>query len=150
MSFTPEQIEFGLRVAAVLIALVWLLLILDRNRWWPSRWSLHLDAAGHEPHPGEHGEVVVVIPARNEAAILPRTLPRLLKQARWYRRIVLVDDRSQDHTASGARLLAAGTEAEKLLHVERITESDPEWTGKIYAMQRGYEAAVQMTPPTRD
>ncbi len=143
MNLSPEQIELGLRIAAALIATVWLLLILDRNRWWPSRWSLHLDAAGREPHPGDHGELVVVIPARNEASILPRTLPRLLKQARWYRRLVVVDDRSQDHTASGTRLLAAGTEAEDLLHIESITESDPEWAAKTYAMQRGYEAAVR-------
>ncbi len=83
-----------------------------------------------------------MIPARNEAAILPRTLPRLLKQARWYRRIVIVDDRSQDHTASSAKLLATGTEAEHQLHVESVRESDPEWVAKTYAMQRGYETAV--------
>ena len=143
MNLTPEQVEFGLRVAAALIALLWVLLVLDRNRWWPSQWSLHLDAAAREPRPEEHGEIAVVIPARNEAALLPRTLPRLLKQARWYRRLVVVDDRSHDHTASSARRLAAGTLAEDLLRVERITESDPGWTGKLYAMQRGYEAAVQ-------
>ena len=143
MNPTPEQVEVGLRVAAVLIALVWLLLILDRSRWWPSRWSLHLDEASHEPQPGDHGEIVVVVPARNEAALLPQTLPRLLKQARWYRRIVVVDDRSQDHTASTARLLVAGTGAKDLLHVESITASDDAWTAKTYAMQRGYEVAVK-------
>jgi len=143
VNLTLEQIEFGLRVAAALIALAWVLLILDPNRWWPSRWSLHLDAAGREPQPGDHGNLTVIVCARNEAAILPRTLPRLIKQARWYRRLVVVDDRSQDHTASGVRQLAAGTEAANLLHVERITESDPEWTGRTYAMQRGYEAAVR-------
>ena len=143
MNFTPEQIEFGLRATAAVIATVWLLVVLDRNRWWPSRWSLHLDAAGREPRPGEHGEVVVVVPARNEAAMLPRTLPRLLKQARWYRRIVVVDDRSEDHTASSAKLLATGTEAEGLLHVEHITEADPDWTARTHAMQRGYEAAAE-------
>ena len=85
----------------------------------------------------------MVVPARNEAALLPRTLPRLLKQARWYRRIILVDDRSQDPTASCARQLAAGTEAKDLLHVESISASDPAWTAKTYAMQRGYEAALK-------
>ncbi len=143
VNLTPEQIESGVRIAAALIALLWLLFVLDRNRWWPSRWSLHLDAAGREPRPGEHGEVAVVVPARNEASLLPRTLPRLLKQARWYRRLVFVDDRSTDHTASSARLLATGSEADALLHVERITEPEPEWTAKTYAMQRGYETAVR-------
>ena len=143
MSFTPEQIEFGLRVAAAAMVLAWLLILLDRERWWPSRWSLHLDAAGREPRPGEYGEITVVIPARNEAALLPRTLPRLLKQASWCRRLVVVDDRSQDDTGSTALRLAAGTEAAPLLHVATITEHDPDWAGRSHAMQRGYEEAVR-------
>ena len=41
--------------------------------------------------PGDYGELVIVIPARNEASVLPRTLPRLVKQSDWYRRLVVVD-----------------------------------------------------------
>ena len=143
MNLTLEQVDLGVRITAVVIAVAWALVLFDRKRWWPLQWSLHLDAAAREPHVGEHSDVVVVIPARNEAATLPQTLPRFLKQADWVRRIVVVDDRSVDRTSSCARRLAAGTPAEDRLHVVRIDDTEPEWSGKVYAMQRGYETAVE-------
>jgi hopene-associated glycosyltransferase HpnB len=139
---TPEQLVLGLQIAAVALAAIWLLIVLDRNRWWPSQWSLHLDAAAREPDAGEFGEVVVVVPARNEAPMLPRTLPRLLKQAAWFRRVVVVDDRSGDKTAYIARRLAEGTAGEHHLRVISIEEPEAGWNGKTHAMQRGYEAAT--------
>lgn len=146
MNVTLEQVELGLRVAALALAVIWLVMVLDRKRWWPSQWSLHLGAAAHEPRPGEYGKLVAVIPAHNEASTLPRTLPRFLKQSAWLHRIVVVDDRSQDKTSSCAHRLADGTPAEHLLHVERVAETEQAWATKTYAMQRGYEAAVRDWP----
>ncbi|NKB89525.1 MAG: glycosyltransferase [Acidobacteria bacterium] len=142
MNISLEQVDIGLRIASSIAAGVWILIALDRLRWWPSQWSLHLDAAAREPRPNEFGEIVAVVPARNEASVLPRTLPRLLKQREWLRSIVVVDDRSRDKTVSSAVRLADGTPAEGHLQVEKITETDPDWSPKTYAMQRGYEVAT--------
>lgn len=139
---TPELIESGLRVTAFASLLLWLIVAIDRRRWWPSQWSLHLDAASRQPRPGDHGELVIVIPARNEASILPRTLPRLVKQSDWYRRLVVVDDRSSDNSASLAARLAHGTEAENKLRIVKIEEIEPGWSGKLNALSAGADAAL--------
>src|SRR3981081_2646911 len=55
------------------------------------------------PWPG----VVAVVPARNEAAVLPATLPTLLAQEYpGAFEVVLVDDESSDQTAETAAALA--------------------------------------------
>ena len=87
--------------------------------------------------PASWPPVTVVVPARNEAVYLPRTLHALLEQdypAEW--RVVVVDDRSDDGTASVARSLAD----------ERLTvlEGDPlppGWAGKVWALGQGIAAA---------
>ena len=82
--------------------------------------------------------VDVVIPARGEAEILPRTLPSLLAQdypGTW--QIILVDDYSQDGTGAVARDIA------HLLTIpERLTVIAPPplaegWAGKVAAMHAG-------------
>lgn len=138
----PELIPTLRGVAAVALG-IWLLLALDRRRWWPSDWSLHLDSAAREIRPGQFDELVVVVPARNEAATIPRTLPRLLKQHEWFRRIVVVDDRSADRTEAAARRLGQGTPAEHKLEVVRIEERSEGWSGKVRALQRGLEEAIR-------
>lgn len=80
----------------------------------------------------------IIVPARDEADILPRSLPSLLQQdypATW--RILLVDDHSLDGTAELARKIA--TQQNKFQHLEVITAPDlpPGWTGKVAAMQAG-------------
>ncbi|HJO03372.1 MAG TPA: glycosyltransferase family 2 protein [Acidobacteriota bacterium] len=139
---TTELLDLGLRATAAASLLLWLIVVVERRRWWPSQWSLHLDAASRQPRPGDHGELVLVIPARNEAAVLPRTLPRLLKQSDWYHRLVVVDDRSSDNTASLATRLAHGTDAEAKLKVISVGEPEPGWTGKLHAVNAGAAAAL--------
>lgn len=140
---TPEQLHLALRVLSVLAAVLWIVLWLDRRRWWPADLSLHLDAAARQTRPGLGGELVVVVPARNEAATLPRTLPRLIKQADWYRALVVVDDRSTDLTTSAAQRLARGTAGGDKLQVVRIDEERDGWSGKVNAMDRGLTVATR-------
>jgi hopene-associated glycosyltransferase HpnB len=104
--------------------------------------------ASHE-QPGGHARhwpsVVAVVPARDEAAILPLTLPTLLTQD--YPgpfEVVLVDDRSGDGTASVAADLAsrasrAGPAA--ALRVVTGQQCPDGWAGKVWAMQQGVRAA---------
>lgn len=140
---TLDQLSFALRVVAAAGLVFWLLVVLDRRRWWPLQWSLHLEAAAQQPAAPGHEDLVVVIPARNEAATLPRTLPRLLKQSAWYRRIVVVDDRSVDHTASTARRLATGTAAAEKMRVVTAKQPPADWRGKPHALKTGLEVAFE-------
>ena len=139
--YWPE-IEFGLRALGVAALVFWLLVLADARRWWPLRWSLHLDAAARNLSPGQAGEVCVVVPARNEAPMLPRTLPRLLRQADWFRRLVIVDDRSADATASAARRLAVGSPAEGKLRVVRRSAEAEDGVGKVAALSAGVREAT--------
>ncbi|MEV5827720.1 glycosyltransferase [Spirillospora sp. NPDC052242] len=90
--------------------------------------------------PGAWPDVVAVVPARDEAAVLPETLPTLLAQRYPGRfRVVLVDDGSTDGTAGTARRLAAG--AAVRLDVVRAAERPDGWAGKVWAMREGLRAA---------
>lgn len=115
--------------AAALLA--WLAVALDPARPWDQR-----PVAEDEPPPPDPATwpaVCVLVPARDEAAYLPRTLPALLEQdypGPW--RAVVVDDRSTDGTAEVARRLGD----------ERLTviEGGPlpgGWVGKVWALSQG-------------
>ena len=114
---------------AGLSLVIWLYLGLGHGRfWWPPR----LPAAGDPP--ASWPSVTAVIPARDEAAVLPQTLPSLVAQ--HYPgsfRVVVVDDDSTDGTVD----CAAGLGAE----VVRTCGPPPGWAGKVAAMAAGVEAA---------
>ncbi len=86
-------------------------------------------------------EVHAVIPARNEAELLPRTLPSLLAQ--HYPGplgITLADDHSTDGTAARARWLATERGGHPLT-VTSVPARPSGWVGKTWAMAAGVEAA---------
>ncbi|MFV2178268.1 glycosyltransferase [Actinomadura sp. LOL_011] len=92
--------------------------------------------------PSAWPHVVAVVPARDEAAGLPETLPTLLAQDYPGRfDVVLVDDGSTDGTAGTARRLAAGAGAAADLRVVRASERPDGWAGKVWAMREGVRAA---------
>ena len=86
--------------AGGLALVAWLAVLLDPARAWDLRPSPRTSRRRPSPPPGRR--VAVLVPARNESASLPATLPALLAQdypGDW--RVVLVDDRSDDGTARG-------------------------------------------------
>ncbi len=125
-------------VAAASLA-AWIGLLVGRGFfWWPSP-RLEPPAPGENP---PERAVVAVVPARNEAEILPRTLPTVLEQDRSGPfRVVLVDDRSEDGTAPAARAAAETVSAGDRLEVVDGGPLPAGWSGKVRAMDRGVEAA---------
>jgi hopene-associated glycosyltransferase HpnB len=87
--------------------------------------------------PAQWPEIVAVVPARNEADVIARSLASLARQDYpGPLRIVLVDDNSTDATGQIARGLAS----------QRITVLDGAplaqgWTGKLWALSQGIAAA---------
>lgn len=99
-----------------------------------------------EPGPGEGPgvwpSVAVVVPARDEAEVLPLSLPSLLAQEYPGRaRILLVDDGSTDGTGELARELAERTPGGPELAVLSPGDPEPGWTGKLWAVRHGIESA---------
>jgi hopene-associated glycosyltransferase HpnB len=84
--------------------------------------------------------VVAIVPARDEADMLPVTLPTLLGQeyAGGFS-VILVDDRSSDGTAEIAAKIGEG--AARQPRVIEGKPREPGWAGKVWAMAQGLEAA---------
>lgn len=86
--------------------------------------------------------VAVVVPARDEAGVLPHSLPSLLAQKYPGRaEVFLVDDGSTDGTGALARALAAGQPDGLPLTVHSPGEPEPGWTGKLWAVRHGIALA---------
>lgn len=99
-------------------------------------WQLALDEDA--PEPEKWPSVDIIVPARNEAAVLPKSLLSLLAQdypGAW--RIILVDDHSNDGTGGIAEMIAARQNQAGRLKVVAAPDLPAGWSGKVAAMQAG-------------
>jgi hopene-associated glycosyltransferase HpnB len=116
---------------------IWIVLLAGRGGFW--RMDLRLpeaedDGDAARTWPG----VTAVIPARDEAGILPLTLPSVLAQDYpGPLTVIVVDDASTDGTGEVAAELAAALEKPAELRVLRGAGPPPGWAGKVAAMDRG-------------
>ena len=125
--------------ACVIAAVAWVFLLAAHGGYWRTDQRLPRAQAGQNAWP----DVVAVIPARNEAAVLPATLPTLLAQDYpGGLRVLLVDDQSSDGTAEVATALARQTAGAGLRVVAGAPPPDG-WAGKVWAMEQGRSAAGQ-------
>lgn len=86
--------------------------------------------------------VCVIVPARNEADMLPKTLPALLSQQYDGKySVVIVDDHSEDSTARTAVEIAQQSGAAERLTVISSPALPEGWTGKVFAQQTGLQHA---------
>jgi hopene-associated glycosyltransferase HpnB len=108
-------------------SVLWVALILVPWRPWSTRERLE---PGREP--ANLSDVTVLVPARNEAEVLERTLSALAMQGPGLQ-VILVDDQSSDDTASLAlSTLPTG------LRVLNGKPLPPGWTGKLWALEQGW------------
>ncbi|MGC8476333.1 MAG: glycosyltransferase [Acetobacteraceae bacterium] len=116
---------------AALALAIWLWLLFAHGRFWQA--GPVLAAAVPRAAP----PVAVIVPARNEAAGIAATLRSLLTQDYPGRfRVILVDDESTDGTGA-----AAGAVADARLTVLSGRPRPPGWSGKLWAVAQGVEAA---------
>jgi glycosyltransferase involved in cell wall biosynthesis len=117
-------------------AVAWTYLVIGHGDFWLA--SPRLPA--EPPEPSYWPSVGVIVPARDEAAVLPETLPTLLAQDYPGDLVVwLVDDGSSDGTGALARTLANRDGAS--LTVLTAPPPPPGWTGKLNAVQFGVQSA---------
>jgi hopene-associated glycosyltransferase HpnB len=128
---------------ALLPVLIWLYLTFARGGFWLVGTLLATDEAPL----GAVARVVVVIPARNESAVVGLAVQSLLAQNfAGELHIVVVDDASTDGTAEVVRAAAAQRVAEQRVTVIRGSGPEPGWSGKVCAMARGVAAAEALQP----
>ncbi|GAB7034858.1 glycosyltransferase [Streptomyces sp. NPDC021749] len=126
--------------AGSLLAWVWLLL--GQGFFW--RTDVRLP---ERRDPDRWPSVAVVVPARDEAAVLPESLPSLLGQKYPGRaEVFLVDDGSSDGTGALARELAAARGGLPLT-VTSPGEPGPGWTGKLWALRHGIALTRERMAP---
>ncbi|MGW2823861.1 glycosyltransferase [Streptomyces sp. NPDC001443] len=119
----------------------WLWLLLFQGFFW--RTDVRLPALRD---PRTWPPVCVVVPARDEAAMLPSSLPSLLAQDYPGRaEIFLVDDGSRDGTGELARELAR-RHGGLPLTVDSPGEPPAGWTGKLWAVRHGIALARTREP----
>ncbi|MFG2830357.1 glycosyltransferase [Streptomyces sp. NPDC048434] len=122
--------------------LAWVWLLLGQGFFWRTDVRLP-DRRDPERWPS----VAVVVPARDEAAVLPDSLPSLLGQKYPGRaEVFLVDDGSTDGTGARARELAAARGGLPLT-VSSPGEPEPGWTGKLWAVRHGIALARERVAP---
>lgn len=119
----------------------WLWLLLCQGSFW--RTDVRLPP---RRDPEEWPPVCVVVPARDEAEVLPASLPSLLAQDYPGRaEVVLVDDGSTDGTGDLARGLAERAGGLPLT-VTSPGEPPAGWTGKLWAVRHGIALARAREP----
>jgi hopene-associated glycosyltransferase HpnB len=113
----------------------WVYLMAAHGSFWLT--GQRLPRRGRDrQEPAHWPRVTAVVPARNEAAMLPATLPGLLGQDYPGEfTVIVVDDASTDDTAAVAERAGAT--------VIRGTGPERGWAGKVHAMATG----VQALPP---
>ncbi|MFE6780081.1 glycosyltransferase [Streptomyces sp. NPDC057702] len=131
-------------IALVSLA-AWGWLLLGQGLFW--RTDIRLPRR-HDPAREDWPTVALIVPARDEAEVLPVSLPSLLEQDYPGRAVVfLIDDGSTDGTAKIARELAADCEQGLPLVVASPGEPAPGWTGKLWAVRHGIALARAQLEP---
>ena len=131
---------------AALPVLIWLYLLLGRGAFWRPR---VLEAHGQPQASLDCSaiEVVAVIPARNEAALIAESVQSLLNQRFDGKlHVIVVDDASSDSTSACATAAAVALGAPGCLSVLRGASVPDGWTGKLWAMAEGVELAAERRP----
>ena len=105
---------------------------------WLLGWALALRLPMLPPGtPSDHRRLSVLIPARNEAATLPHLLAALAAQRLQPDEVIVVDDHSDDDTATIAR----NATAQLPIRVVQPPPLPADWCGKTWALHHGVQAS---------
>jgi len=139
MSFHPILVT---NLLALLVLVIWLYLTFLRGNFWRLEED-HLEPKSLEKWP----HVVVIVPARNEAATIARAVTSLLGQEYPGEfEIIVVDDHSDDGTAALARKATEEAGSAARITVHSAAKLPQGWTGKLWALNEGISATSGEAP----
>jgi hopene-associated glycosyltransferase HpnB len=129
------SVSFGVSLLIGAASLgTWIYLLFGRGGFWRVR---------EEPSPASSvsfKSVVVIVPARNEEAVIGRAVASLLNQDyAGHIHVFVVDDHSSDATASAAGI-------HERLTIVQAGPLPPGWTGKLWAISQGLGHALMLNP----
>ena len=131
---------------ASMVVAIWVYLLLGRGGFWLTRQRDDGAAPRQYPWPS----ILAIIPARDEAETIGRTITSLLQQDYPGEfSILLVDDQSRDGTAQIARAAAASLGETMRLTVLPGRPLPSGWTGKLWAQHQGVEETLALSRPPR-
>ncbi|WP_375515973.1 glycosyltransferase, partial [uncultured Nostoc sp.] len=127
----------------ILSLTIWLGLVCFWGQFWRVDQQLEVTETQLQSLP----VVCAVVPARNEAQLLPTTLRSLLLQDYpGSLNVFLVDDRSTDQTANFAEGAAHAVGKPEQLHIISGVSLPPGWSGKLWAVEQGINNASKFAP----
>ncbi len=123
-------------VLGIITLAIWLHLFFGRGWFWRVR---KVDAdQGEGEKLSDWPRVVAVVPARNEAETIRQVVTGLLQQDYpGTFSVVVVDDHSEDGTASIAQRVAAENGAGERVGIVSASGVPEGWTGKLWALNEG-------------
>lgn len=130
---------------ATLSLMIWVFLLLAWGGFWRCNQFLPHQSTDLPAYPA----ITVIVPARDEADVLDRSLSSLLQQDYPGKlRVILVDDQSSDGTGQVAQAIAA-----QLGQAERLTVITGQplpggWSGKLWAVEQGWRHIQQGEAPS--
>lgn len=121
---------------AALSLAIWIYLMFGRGGFWRMRVEVLLP--GQTP-----AKIAVIVPARNESAVIGKSMRSLLRQEYGGQfHVFLVDDHSSDSTAEAAATAAVAAGCPDRLTVVTAQPLAEGWTGKLWALSEGLKAAA--------
>jgi hopene-associated glycosyltransferase HpnB len=132
-------------ILCVLALLIWIVVTFFRGYFW----QLHqFDGDSHaNTIVAARPRVIAVVPARNEAETMAQCVASLIAQnypGEFH--IYIVDDHSDDDTGQFARSAAQHANATDRVSVIEAAPLASGWTGKLWALQQGVNAAAKFAP----
>lgn len=135
---------FLLLLVTSLSLVIWLYLILARGQFWLSNQKINPVTFPLTNYP----QVCAIIPARDEADVLPLSLTSLLNQDYLGEfPIILIDDQSSDSTGKIAQEIADNCQKSDQIHIISGQPLETGWTGKLWAMKQGITEATEKFAP---
>ncbi|MFW9263153.1 glycosyltransferase [Nostoc sp. CALU 546] len=135
-----DVIVLGLMLLSLTI---WLGLLCFWGQFWRTDQQLEIGETQLQSLP----VVCAVVPARNEAELIPTSLRSLLLQDYpGSFNVFLVDDRSTDRTANFAEGVAHAVGKPQQLNIITGESLPPGWSGKLWAVEQGIKSASKFAP----
>ncbi len=131
-------------IISIISLIIWTYLITLRGKFWLC--DQRID--NEKNSPVAFPSVCAIIPARNEAEVLPVSLKSLLTQDyKGEFSLVLIDDQSTDNTREVAEKIAQESANSHKLNIISGQPLPKGWTGKLWAVKQGIEYAQKNINP---